>query len=96
MWNKIVAFIRTRSREEWQREARENLNGARQWTQENGEWSAGIAFLTGIAIVLEFRLFLGLLLLLAIVAFGVWQIARPARELNVEPRNDRQDTPTLH
>lgn len=96
MWDKLVAAIRTRTRDEWQREARQQLSDARHWTQENGEWSAGIAFLTGIAIVLEFRLFLGLLLLLAIIAFGVWQIARPAREARVEPRGDGDDSRTLH
>ncbi|MBN8549234.1 MAG: hypothetical protein J0M12_07975 [Deltaproteobacteria bacterium] len=79
MWTKLVAYIRTRSREEWQAEARRFLNDARIWTQSNGEWSAGIAFLTGIAIVLEFRLFLAILLLLAIAAFAVWQIALPAQ-----------------
>ena len=93
MWNKIVTAIRTRTREEWQLDARCLLNDARAWTQANGEWSAGIAFLTGIAIVLEFRLFLFLLLLLACAAFAVWQIALPASsEAKTLPSQETSNT----
>jgi hypothetical protein len=90
-YDTIVASIRRRSREEWQREAREWLASARAWTQENGEWAAGLAFLTGIAIVLEFQLFLALLLIAAFVGFAIWQIALPEAEIKKASTATEQD-----
>lgn len=79
--DKIIAFARLRSREEWQREARLAWENSRAWIQVNGEISAVLALLTGIVVVLEFRIFLTALFLLAVVAFFVWLVALPEAQL---------------
>ncbi len=75
--NRLVLHIRRKSREQWQREAVGFFDQMRAWIQGNGELSALIAFVVGIAIVLEFRIFFMAVLLLAFLAFLVWQIALP-------------------
>jgi hypothetical protein len=79
--DKIIAFVRRRSREEWQREARLAWENSRAWIQVNGEISAVLALLTGVVIVLEFRIFLTALFLLAVLAFFVWLVALPESQL---------------
>lgn len=76
----LITAIRRRSREQWQDYARTHWGDLRDWMQRNGELSAGIGLLTGVAVVLEFEFFLCALLLAAAAAFGIWQIAQPESE----------------
>lgn len=79
--NRLVKYIRRKSREEWQKEIYVFVAEMRDWIQRNGELAAAIGFLVGVAIVLEFRIVLSLVLLFAFAAFMVWQIALPEATL---------------
>lgn len=74
---KIIELIRKRSRRQWQEIAIMYFEQIRAWTHTNGEYAAAAGLLIGMLIVLAFRLFLFLMILLALCAFAIWCISLP-------------------
>ena len=81
MTSPLMQFIRSRSREEWQRLLLERWIEGRAWIQENGELAAVVALFAGILLVLAFKLVLALVALSVIAAFVIWQMALPQDEM---------------
>lgn len=73
----LIEKIRTRSREEYQDLAREQLTQLRIWLQEHGELALLIGLVGGIVVVEAFQLITFLVMAAAIVGLGIWLIALP-------------------
>lgn len=68
MFDRIIASIRARSREDWQNLFRNKLDEFRTYVQTHGEKACLIGFLLGVFIVIFFKLAL-VFACLAIVAY---------------------------
>ena len=69
--------IRKRSREEWEQLGLDLWTDLRIWIQEHGEAAALIALVSGIVLVLFFKLVLILLVISVLLCFGVLYFAVP-------------------
>ena len=78
MYNRIVDAIRIRTREEWRDLVLRSCEDVREWIHEHGELAAIFGLLLGVFIVVAFKFFLALVVVAAIAAFAIWQIALPA------------------
>ena len=76
-----VRYIRTRSKEEWQQFAVTYFARTRTWVQEHGEKAAVLALITGIALVVFYKLVLVVLAVGVIVICLIWNIALPQSEM---------------
>ena len=93
----ILAEIRKRNRQEWEHLAKEKWTDTRLWIQENGEVAAVSALVSGIIIVLCFKLIFYMALIAAIAAFGVWYLAYPGEASRpAKDSNDPEIPPTQH
>lgn len=77
MFDRLVAAIRTKSREEWIRLLREKWTNIRIWVQEHSELAALACVILGAFIVLAFSLVIWIVVLSAIAGFVVWSTALP-------------------
>ena len=77
-----MAMIQERSREEWFDYAIEHITNVRIWIQENGEKSAILFLVIGIALVIFFKIILVLSMLAALLVFAVWYLAVPTAQRN--------------
>ena len=75
-----IGFIRTRSREQWQQWATDRYTTMRSWIQQNGEKASVASFALGIALVMFYKIIIGLFALTVIAAFVAWNIALPEQE----------------
>lgn len=91
----IVAWIKSRSREGWQSQAREKWTDLRIWIQEHGEMAAGAAFIVGILLVLVFKLFVAVAVVGLLVAAVIWHVSDPEDEpvSVVEPEESSESEP---
>jgi hypothetical protein len=69
---KIVEEINSKTSNEWNDAIREALNAARSWVQDNAELAALIGFLSGILMVLFYRIFAWAFLIIFIWAAILW------------------------
>jgi hypothetical protein len=81
-FEKIVAAIRKKSREEWEELPREAYADARSWIQANPERAALGAFGIGVVLVIAFKIIFTVLFLGFAAALVVWQIALPRSEMS--------------
>lgn len=75
----ITKEIQKKNREQWQNIAHEKLTDSRIWIQENGEQAAIGALLLGFLIAYFFKLFVGILALVVIIATSIYLLA-PAED----------------
>lgn len=73
----ILQQIRKKSREEWTDLLRDTWTDLRIWIQEHGEIAALAGIVIGMFFVLAFKLVIGLLVLVLIAGYVVWNIAQP-------------------
>ena len=83
-----ISFIRTRSREQWQQWASDQYATLRGWVQQNGEKASVAAFALGIALVLFYKIIIGLFALGVIAVFVAWNIALPESARSTSSTND--------
>lgn len=76
----LLAFIRKKSREEWQQLALEKCTDLRIWIHEHGMQSLVLGLISGMLIALAFRLIMGILVVGGLLVFCAWQYALPQAE----------------
>jgi len=75
MIGSFLKYIRSKSRAEWREVYRRLVLLVRDWLSRNGEVSALVGLVSGIAVVLFFKLILVISVLVSLVVFLLYQYA---------------------
>lgn len=73
----LKRLIRSRSREQWVSHFSSYFGSVRTWLSNNGEISALFGLITGVIVVLFFKLVVFLAVVAGLVAYVVWILAEP-------------------
>jgi hypothetical protein len=68
-------LLRKRSKREWKRLGHQLQYNCRIWLQEHGELALIAGLLTGIVVVLAFKLFVTLAILAVVIGMIIWALA---------------------
>lgn len=77
MFDRLIAAIRVKSREEWLRMLREKWMSFRIWIQEHGELAALVGLIFGAAVILAFSLVVWVAIICLLAGFVIWSVALP-------------------
>lgn len=75
--NKVTTYVRQRTRQQYQQLIVDGLVQLHTWIEENGLRAAIAGLVTGMAIVVFFKLVVLFLCIAAVLAAAVWMIALP-------------------